>query len=228
MQIGGRNLLLGSEDERTAVRSTSNTSFDYDYSPLLKELEEDTFTFSFEARADVEGMSVDFYFRDASTLISQTVYTKLTLDYERYVQPVVLKSGNTVADILYCRFRLNGGTGNVYVQRAMLERGNRATDWIAAPEDEEEKLEQKLATVHAMISTTSDSIRQEVQANYAPVSDMTEVQKQLTTLSEQTEDNFTWTVSQVNALQSDLQTGLEATEEQMELLRTYMTFSSAG
>lgn len=94
------------------------------------------------------------------------------------MQPVVIKSGYTVADIVYCRFRVNGGTGNVYVQRAMLERGNRATDWTAAPEDDEEKLEQKLATVHALISTTSDSIRQEVQANYASVDDMSEVQKQ--------------------------------------------------
>ena len=99
------------------------------------------FTFSFEARGDVEGMSVDFYFRDASTLISQTVYTKLTTSYEHYVQPVIMKSGYTVNDISYCRFRVNGGAGSVYVQRAMLERGNRASTWIAAPEDDEEKLE---------------------------------------------------------------------------------------
>lgn len=176
--MGGRNLLLASEEERKARRDQSNTSLDYEYSPTLAEIEEDVFTFSFEARADADGMSVDFYFRDESALISMTVSTALSQEYMRYVQPVILKEGYSVSDIVYCRFRINGGSGNVYIKRAMLERGNRASDWTAAPEDDEEKMEQKLTAVHALISTTSDSIRQEVQANYASIDDVSETKKQ--------------------------------------------------
>lgn len=90
------------------------------------------------------------------------------------------------------------------------------------------ELETKLAEVHAQISTTADSIRQEVQATYAPVTDMTQIRQQLTTLSEQTESNFTWTVSQYGLLNDAVQDAKEATEEQLRLIQTYMTFSEDG
>ena len=50
----------------------------------------------------------------------------------------------------------------------------------------------------------------------------------MTTLSEQTESNFTWTVSRYDALDESLKNAKEATEEQLKLFQTYMTFSEAG
>lgn len=82
--------------------------------------------------------------------------------------------------------------------------------------------------VQAQINTTATSIRQEVQATYASTADMTKIRQQLTTLSEQTENNFTWTVSQYGALNSAVQDAKEATEEQLRLIQTYMTFSEDG
>ena len=90
------------------------------------------------------------------------------------------------------------------------------------------ELETKLAEVHAQISTTADSIRQEVQATYAPATDMAAIRQQMATLSEQTEANFTWTVSQYGTLASEVQDAKEATEEQMRLIQTYMTFGEDG
>ena len=90
------------------------------------------------------------------------------------------------------------------------------------------ELETKLAEVHAQVSTTADSIRQEVQATYAPATDMAAIRQQMTTLSEQTEANFTWTVSQYGTLASEVQDAKEATEEQMRLIQTYMTFGENG
>ena len=90
------------------------------------------------------------------------------------------------------------------------------------------ELETKLAEVHAQISTTADSIRQEVQATYAPATDMAAIRQQMTTLSEQTEANFTWTVSQYGTLANEVQDAKEATEEQMRLIQTYMTFGENG
>ena len=89
-------------------------------------------------------------------------------------------------------------------------------------------MELKLASVRAQISTEADSIRQEVQANYALASDMSQVRTQLSTLSEQTEDNFTWSVTRINQLEEDLQSAHEATEEELAIIRTYMTFGDNG
>jgi len=109
-----------------------------------------------------------------------------------------------------------------------LEKGNRATDWTAAPEDGEASLELKLSSVRAQISTEGDSIRQEVQANYALASDMSQVKSQMGTLSEQSESNFTWAVTRINQMQQDMETAQEATEEQLAVFHTYMTFDEDG
>ena len=159
---GGRNLLLNTEDERTKTRNASNMMIDYDFSPMLQEIDCDTFVFSFEAKADADDMRVDFYFRDSSNALSPHVNTTLTQEYARYTQLVTFNEGKSVKDIVYCRLRLNSGTGTVYIQRAMLERGNMASDWVCAPEDELNSLEMKLSDVHAQINTSADSIRQEV------------------------------------------------------------------
>ena len=52
--------------------------------------------------------------------------------------------------------------------------------------------------------------------------------QQLSTLSEQTEDNFTWSVTRINQLEEDLQNAHEATEEELAIIRTYMTFGDNG
>lgn len=226
---GGRNLLLNSEDERIQERGSYTVAFTYDFSPLLTEIECDTFVFSFEAKADVEGMRVDFHFMNHDYAIF-TAYADqvLTTEYKRYVQPVVMPKGSSVKDILFCRIRLMDVSGTAYFQRVMLERGNTASDWVCAPEDELNSLELKLSDVHAQINTSADSIRQEVQANYAAATEMASLSKQLTTLAEQTESNFTWSVSRITELQTDLSEAHEATASQLALFQTYMSFSEDG
>ena len=119
-------------------------------------------------------------------------------------------------------------TGVSRIHWIKVEKGNRATDYTAAPEDGEAALEVKLASVRAQISTEADSIRQEVQATYALASDMTQVRSQVGTLSEQTATNYTWAVTRINQLQQDMDTAQEATEEQLAIIRTYMTFGEDG
>ena len=225
---GGRNLLLDTEDERSNTRSSSNVMIDYEFSPLLQEMDCTTFIFSFEAKADADGMRVDFYLRDDSASLSKQINTVLTKEYARYTQLVTLNTGKTTADVKICRFRINSGSGTVYIQRAMLERGNTASDWVCAPEDDIEHLELKLTDVHAQINTSANSIRQEVQANYAAANEVAQLTEQLTTLSEQSESNFTWSVSKITELQNGVTAAQEATAEQSALIRTYMTFSESG
>ena len=109
-----------------------------------------------------------------------------------------------------------------------VEKGNKATDYTAAPEDAEASLELKLASVRAQISTEADSIRSEVQSTYALESDMSQVRSQVGTLAEQTSTNYTWAVTRINQLQQDMTTGQEATEEQLDIIRNYMTFGENG
>ena len=89
-------------------------------------------------------------------------------------------------------------------------------------------MEQKLSSVRAQISTEADSIRSEVQATYALASDMTQVTQQVSTLSEQTQSNYTWAVTRINQLQQDLTDTHEATEEELAVFRTYMSFDEQG
>ena len=116
----------------------------------------------------------------------------------------------------------------ISVSNLKLEKGNRVTDWTAAPEDDAEELETKLAAVNARISNEGDSIRQEVQATYALATDMTQVRSQVSTIAEQTENNYTWAVTRVNQLQDDLDTAREATEEELAVMRSYMSFGEDG
>ena len=109
-----------------------------------------------------------------------------------------------------------------------LEKGSMATDYTAAPEDSDAKLDQRLSSVRSQISVEGDRIRQEVQANYALASDMSQVKSQVGTLTEQSENNFTWAVTRINQMQTDMENAQEATEEQLAVFRTYMSFGEDG
>ena len=57
---------------------------------------------------------------------------------------------------------------------------------------------------------------------------MTQVVQQVGTLAEQTENNYTWSVTRINQLQEDLDSTHEATEEELAVFRTYMSFGEDG
>jgi phage minor structural protein len=80
----------------------------------------------------------------------------------------------------------------------------------------------------AQITLTADAIRSEVQRDYATTDEMTQVNETLSTLAEQTENNFTWAVSKVTEIEQDMAEGQEATDEQIALIKTYMTFGDDG
>ena len=92
----------------------------------------------------------------------------------------------------------------------------------------EDNMELQLENVHTQISETADTIRQEVQANYASASGVNQLRQQVTTLAEQTESNFTWTTTKITEMVSDMAAAQEATEEQLALIQTYMSFGQNG
>ena len=54
------------------------------------------------------------------------------------------------------------------------------------------------------------------------------IAKRVSTLSEQSESNYTWAVTRINQLQQDLTNAHEATEDELAIFRTYMTFGEDG
>ena len=80
----------------------------------------------------------------------------------------------------------------------------------------------------SQITLTADAIRSEVSRDYATAGALGQLHETLSTLAEQTENNFTWAVSKVTEIEQDLSAGQEATDEQIALIKAYMTFGEDG
>ena len=80
----------------------------------------------------------------------------------------------------------------------------------------------------AQIALTAEQIRSEVKRDYATNDQMSQVTKTLSTLAEQSEDNFTWTVTKVNEIIEDAAANDNLTREQLNLIHTYMRFGEDG
>lgn len=80
----------------------------------------------------------------------------------------------------------------------------------------------------AQIALTAEEIRSEVKRDYATTDQVGQMQETLSTLAEQSETNFTWTVAKVNEILADAAASQEATDEQLALIQTYMRFGEDG
>lgn len=129
-----------------------------------------------------------------------------------------------------CTVAMGNGAGSLGVRRIKLEMGATATEWTAAPEDYVDTLEMGMAltNVKAEITNLGNSIRQEVAANYAATNDVVELGRKMQTLSEQTEENFSWSATEIETMKTNYGNAMEATEEQIRLIQMYMTFSQSG
>ena len=229
MSVGGRNYVLNSGSESTG---TADLIARYSLAEAMEEGETYSISLSISmldlSRITVrtsEGDKVLATIR-LDDVDTQTVNASFTAEYASGKTP---DDNPDYGDILIYRDPTgDADPETTTVHWVKLEKGSMATDYTAAPEDGEASLEQKLASVRAQISTEGDSIRQEVQANYALASDMSQVKSQMGTLSEQSESNFTWAVTRINQMQQDMETAQEATEEQLAVFRTYMTFDEDG
>ena len=229
MEVGGRNYVLNSDSENTG---TADLIARYSLAEAMEEDEKYTISLSISMEdlsritvrtSDGDKMLATISLDDVGI---QTVKATFTAEYASGKSP---EDNPSYGDILIYREPTgDADPGTTTVHWVKLERGTLATDYTAAPEDGEASLEQKLSSVRAQISNEGDSIRQEVQATYALASDMSQVKTQVGTLSQQSESNFTWAVTRINQLQEDLTNAHEATEEELAIFRTYMSFDENG
>lgn len=80
----------------------------------------------------------------------------------------------------------------------------------------------------AQIALTAEQIRSEVKRDYATADQVTQMSDTLSTLAEQSESNFTWTVTKVNEIIEDAAANNTLTREQLDLIHTYMRFGEDG
>ena len=229
LEIGGRNYVLNSDSEATG---SADLIARYSLAEAMEEDEKYTISLSISmedlSRITVRTSGGDQTLATISLddVSIQTVTATFTAAYASGKTP---EDNPNYGDILIYRQPTgDADPGTTTIHWVKLEKGSLATDYTAAPEDGEASLEQKLSSVRAQISNEGDSIRQEVQATYALASDMTQVTQRVSTLSEQTESNYTWAVTRINQLQQDLTDAHEATEEELAVFRTYMSFDENG
>ena len=241
LQIGGRNLFTGTRNfdgsDWIEWRISSWTRVPSDYNGFAVLERQGTWnglTQSVEAAANERFVLSAYIKRDADATVmfycegADKNGTNLTAssgtDWKRIEIPFTVPAARSIEP----RFENGIDNKKLSICGMMLERGTRATDWSPALEDSEEQLELQLENVHAQISETADAIRQEVQANYASASGVNQLRQQVTTLAEQTESNFTWTTTKITEMVSDMTAAQEATEEQLALIQTYMSFGQNG
>lgn len=80
----------------------------------------------------------------------------------------------------------------------------------------------------AQIALTAEQIRSEVRRDYATADQVSQMNETLSTLAEQSENNFTWTVTKVNEIIEDAAASDSLTREQLNLIHTYMRFGEDG
>ena len=229
LEVGGRNYILNSGSE---ISSAGAQIARYSLSEPMVSGDEYTVSLAISPAEGLAAVTVRTSDGDHTLAVihlggtaRQTVQATFTAGYAAGKSP---DDAPDYGDILVYREPAEAGSAASTVHLIKLERGNRATDYTAAPEDANEALEQKLSAVRAQISTEASSIRSEVQATYALASDMTQVTQRVGTLSEQTESNYTWAVTRINQMQQDMQTAQSATEEQLAVFHAYMSFDANG
>ncbi len=176
VQVGGRNLLVGSStgtnwlystfDPSSVVytRSTTATTESYVRAPNMTFEAGETYTLSCWAKSNGNVVHMDLYKVHVSGSGSHQSRMSifLTTEYQKIVWTFTCNA--TSDEVAYVRFDNNGSTTSgteaiLYVKNPKLERGNRATDWTPAPEDVDSAISDAAKTATNYIGIDSTGIR---------------------------------------------------------------------
>ena len=162
VQIGGRNLAIGSKVERSATNSSSNENYVpyYYISVELDRQSEYTFSCEMWMTSNVESADM-FYVNDYGEHRSETNIKMPLLAW--YRRSFTFKTGSE-KQTGALRFDNNGSIDGqpsiLKVRNVKLEKGNKTTDWTPAPEDTQGQIDAVVNRVNqAELKITDDSIR---------------------------------------------------------------------
>ncbi len=221
IEVGGRNLLPNSEEEKINDGSQWRPEFlrTYDLAPIFEKYGLDReYSLSFELKsADTsKNNRIQVYMQSGSgskySFINKTV--EVTEDYQRFVfEGLKPTKGTGEYNTAHLSFYGTYGTGNIpIVRKIKLELGNKATDWTPAPEDIDQAIntvDTKIDNKVSEINLTLDSITQRVSSVESSVSTIDDEVTSLETRIQTAEQKITptaivSTVRQSTAYQNDL------------------------
>ncbi|MDO5741789.1 MAG: phage tail spike protein [Vagococcus sp.] len=224
IEIGGVNLLVGSDKEWTAS-GTREFFTTFDLAPIFEKYGLD----------EMYSLSLDLKSKDISKFNRVQVYmqngggtkynfinraVEVTEEYKRFkfegLKPKLSSSTQTAAHLA---FYGTYDTGNMpVVKNIKLEQGNVATPWSKAPEDWEAEINNKAdneyvtevtTTLNTTIEEAIDGIRTEVEKVYTAKSEFETYQETVSTQFEQTSEQFNFTfnelIEQITKLDDDTQ-----------------------
>lgn len=250
LQIGGRNLLKNSHSvEQTYSYPSSNYVDQCNWVTSIP-LNGDTYTLSFWAKSTVAGDIIRVHFYSPSNIThcvgSQgqvsgnidgecdfTLSTTLTKYWVTYTIP---KGGNSARSVIIPRMFSNFGKGTVSVKWEKLEEGNKATDWIPAPEDVDEAINTERTERQSAIETKANEITSKVSETYVSNSAFEHYQNTVSTQFTQTKNDFTWSINQsVTDAKNEMSGQIDSVNGRVDGLKqttdnvnSYMSFDNDG
>lgn len=173
LEIGGRNLIAGTDDTTEYVsRGDGSTYYDAFSKVTIDPPTGTEYVVSFDAKAEAAIDIQCFFYSPNTTLTSEssTGYIRgsgvvdghcvvsVTTEWKRYWVKWTQSATNSVKEIIVGR---NYNTANVYIRAVKLEAGNKATDWTPAPEDVEDDISDlsgRMENAETKIEQKADSI----------------------------------------------------------------------
>ena len=148
VEVGGRNMVLRSDVERTF----SNTYTTYELSDYGKKVVSGrTIIFSLDACSDIDGITIDVYLRkivdDVGSSCNDVASIKnIGTTYKRYTIAINVQESDYIMQVAV-RSSVRSGDGynvdaKVSIKNIKVEIGDVATDYTLAPEDIDDAIEQ--------------------------------------------------------------------------------------
>lgn len=219
VEVGGRNLVLSSDVERTVT----NTVIHWNLSDHgIEAIKNKSITVSFDAYSSELDTGFDFYLRGVAedgTVISgsRAIQNGVADSYTHYSATV------EVGDDDYHTFTIRTGqyslagdrssTAIYHVKNVKVELGHKATDWTPAPED----VDAEITNLGARVTSAESSITQLSNKITANVTETTNLGTRMTTV-EQTADGL---ATRITNTESDVSNAAKTATD-------YLQFSDAG
>lgn len=181
VQVGGRNLLIGSSNgngwgyetrngTEFSINRASTGETGYIYSGYFQLQGNQVYTLSFESKEDAKITSRDLFILSNAYQSNNAILTwgfAKGVDWHKVI--ITFTTGSQFNGVSDVRLRIDhngssdGSSATIFVRNIKLEIGNKATDWTPAPEDVAQDASDKASAAESNAKTYT-------QQNYASIS----------------------------------------------------------
>ena len=171
IEIGGRNIVLKSNEEKTAMGV--ETRYELSAYGIEKLATRNEITISLEAKANVEGDTFEAYIENSDHgKITEDFNINTTLEWTRVSKVVAINNANNPPKWFAFKTTTAAETTVVSVRNVKVELGNVATDWTPAPEDDGAGMEDLIVSTETQycLGSSTEIAPEENNAGWSAVS----------------------------------------------------------